>query len=221
MDRIDFDLIQQNPKVFMGFSDLTALHLAFYQKAGLGGFYAPMLTTNLIREEAYSQSALLELVQAKFTLPYQIPNKASQYICINPGQVDAPITGGNMTLLASLCGTAYQPETDGHILFLEDWHEKHYSLDRKYQQLKLSGVLDNIKGLVFCDFSAIEPEAGQSLPELFAELTTDLQAKGIPVGYGFSIGHGEQTGTIPYGIHCRFDAKEGNLNLLESPFTNS
>lgn len=218
--QIDFDVIEQNPKVFMGFSDITTLHLAFYQQAGLAGFYAPMLTTNLIQDEPYSQNALLEMVQGNFKLPFQIPNQAPSYTCLSPGTAEAPLTGGNMSLLAALCGTPYQAKTDGHILFLEDWQEKHYAIDRKYQQMKLSGLFEHIKGLIFCDFSAIEKEPGQSLPELFQELTQELQARKIPVGYGFSVGHGDQTGTLPYGIRCQFNAEKGTLTLVDSPFSN-
>lgn len=221
LPHIDFSIIQNNPKVLIGFSDLTALHLAFYQQTGLVGFYGPMLISNLTdpkptEEQVYEQAALLNLVCDKQPTPITLINQ-NAYHCLQTGLAEAPLTGGNLSLLAALCGTPWQPKTDGHLLFIEDWKEKHYSLDRKFQQLKLAGVLNNIAGLLLCDFSEIEPEPDQSLIELFTELTSDLQQRGIPVGYGFSVGHGSQSGTLPYGISARFDAAQGTLTLLEKP----
>lgn len=210
---LDFDLIANNPKVFIGFSDITALLLPFYQRAGLVGFYGPMLTSNLVHGEPYSQEELLRLVTNEAAFPYEVPNR-DPWACFKPGTVEAPLIGGNLSLLAALCGTPYQPETRGHILFIEDWKEKYYSLDRQFQQLKLAGLFDGIAGLILCDFSEIEPEPGQDLAGLLKDLTTHVK---VPVGYGFSVGHGEQTATFPIGCPARFDADSGTLVLLESP----
>ncbi len=216
---LDLSLIQKNPKIFIGFSDVTVLHLAFYQQAGLTGFYGPMLTSNLIHPEPFSQQCLLNMITAQHKVPYEIPNTES-YHCLQPGTIEAPLIGGNLTLLASLCGTPYQPQTQGHILFIEDWKESYYSIDRQFQQMKLAGLFDGIKGLLFCDFSSMddtEPSPPFSLGELFQRLTPFLQEKQIPIGLGFSVGHGEQTGTLPIGIQTRFNATAGTLTLLESP----
>lgn len=214
---IDFEQIRSHPKVFIGFSDVTALHIPFYQEAGLVGFYGPMLTSNLINKEPYSQQELLGLITGAHCPPYTIPNRDT-YHCLTPGQTEAPLIGGNLSLLAALCGTPYQPQTAGHLLFIEDWKESYYSLDRQFQQLKLAGLFDQIAGLLLCDFSEVEsglaPPQDYPLVEQLQRLTCDLH---IPVGYGFSVGHGEETATLPIGIRAAFDANNGILTLLEAP----
>ncbi len=216
---LDLSIIKKNPKIFIGFSDVTVLHTAFYQETGLTGFYGPMLTSNLINPEPLSEKALFDIICAKNEIPYTLPNNAP-YTCIQTGIAEAPMIGGNLTLLAALCGTPYQAQTQGHILFIEDWKEQYYSIDRQIQQMKMAGLFDDIKGLLFCDFSSMddcEPNPPFDLSELFRRLTPELQGKNIPIGTGFSVGHGEETGTIPIGIHTRFDADAGTLTLLESP----
>lgn len=213
LPQIDMQIIAQNPKVFIGFSDITALHLAFYQSTGLVGFYGPMLTSNLIHHEPFSQQELFSLVQAKPSIPYTLKNLDAYHGFI-PGIAEAPLIGGNLSLLSALCGTPYQPQTAGHLLFIEDWREHYYSLDRKFQQLRLAGLLDEICGLILCDFSEIVIEPDYPLEALLKTLTQDLK---VPVGYGFSVGHGTQTATLPMGVRAQFNATEGVLTLLESP----
>lgn len=213
LPNLDFALIAQHPKVFIGFSDITALLLPFYQRCGLLGFYGPMLTSNLVHNEPYSQAELLTLIRQPIALPYEVPNR-DPYQCYQPGIAEGRLIGGNLSLLAALCGTPYQPDTRGHILFIEDWKEKYYSLDRQFQQLRLAGLLDGIAGLLLCDFSEIEAEPEQTLPDFLKSLVDDLN---IPMGYGFSVGHGEQTATLPIGCQARFNAETGQLSLLEAP----
>lgn len=213
LPHLDFALIRQNPKVFIGFSDITALLLPIYQQTGLMGFYGPMLTSNLIHNEPYSQSQLLSMVQGQNKAPYSIPNQ-DPYLCFQPGIAQGRLIGGNLSLLTALCGTPFQPRTEGHILFIEDWHEKYYTLDRQFQQLKMAGLLDGIAGLLLADFSEIETEPEQTLPEFLQELTAFLK---VPAGFGFSVGHGAQTATLPIGCLAEFNATTGTLTLLENP----
>lgn len=210
---LDFDVIRKNPKVFIGFSDVTTLHTAFYQEGALRGFYGPMLTSNLIHQAPYTLENLLAVVTENAEIPFTVPNN-DDYHCITSGTVEAPMIGGNLSLLAALCGTKWHPQTDGHILFIEDWKEQHYSLDRQFQQLRLAGVFDNIKGLILADFSEIDPDPDASTLEILTRLTEDL---GVPTGYGFSLGHGDVTATFPIGVKTRFNADTGEVTILESP----
>ncbi|MGE0199710.1 MAG: LD-carboxypeptidase [Candidatus Melainabacteria bacterium] len=216
LPHLDFDCIRRHPKVFIGFSDVTALHLAFYQKAGLVGFYGPMLTSNLIHNEPDSLADLLRVVSGNEAIPMQIRNR-DPYHCFQGGVAEGPLTGGNLSLLSSLCGTPFQPETAGHILFIEDWKEQFYTLDRQFQQLAMSGVFDAIRGLLLCDFSEIPDEDVTLSAQLKRLVGAIPQLADVPVGYGFSVGHGAQTATLPIGIQARFDASAGQLTLLESP----
>ncbi|HEY9687139.1 MAG TPA: LD-carboxypeptidase [Coleofasciculaceae cyanobacterium] len=215
LPELDFELIAANPKVFIGFSDITSLLLPFYQRCGLGGFYGPMLTSNLVHGEPFSQTELFKLVSNQPQAPYEIPNRDT-YHCFRPGVAEGPLIGGNLSLLSALCGTPWQPKAQGHILFIEDWKEKYYSLDRQFQQLKLAGIFEGIAGLLLCDFSEIEAEPEMALPDFLKSLTDGLD---VPMGYGFSVGHGEQTATLPMGCQARFNAQAGSLTLLEAPVT--
>jgi muramoyltetrapeptide carboxypeptidase len=213
LPQLDFDLIARHPKVFIGFSDVTALLLPFYQRCGLGGFYGPMLTSNLAQGEPDSEAELFDLVAGRVDFPYAMPNHDTWH-AYRAGIAEGPLTGGNLSLLTALCGTPFQPETRGHILFIEDWKEKRYALDRQFRQLQLAGLFDGVLGVILCDFSEIEDDPAQSLPDFLREMTDFLD---IPVGYGFSVGHGAQTGTLPIGCPARFDAANGTLTLLNSP----
>lgn len=213
LPNLDFGLIEQNPKVLIGFSDITALLLPIYQRTRLMGFYGPMLTSNLVHGEPYSQTELFRLVQGQAPIPFQVPNQDT-YHCFQSSIAEGRLIGGNLSLLSSLCGTPFQPDTRGHILFIEDWHEKYYTLDRQFQQLHMAGIFDHIQGLLLADFSEIEAEPEMQLPDFLKELTSFLK---VPVGYGFSVGHGAQTATLPIGCTARFNATEGTLTLLESP----
>lgn len=210
---IDWELIKANPKVFIGFSDLTSLLLPMFERTGLVGFHGPMLTSNLIEGDSYTQTELWKLVMNTVTFPYRVPN-TSQYTCLQPGECEGILMGGNLSLLTSLCGTPYQPCTQGTILFIEDWHECYYALDRKITQLKLAGLLNGVAGLLLCDFVELEDDwEGYSIRALFQDLTEFLQ---VPVGFGFSVGHGDRTATLPIGAAARFESTSGRLEILSA-----
>jgi muramoyltetrapeptide carboxypeptidase len=219
LDGLDVDLIRQHPKSLVGFSDITVLHAALWKYTGLVSFYGPMLTSNLVHvdlnepEEAFSREQLFRMLSGQVGAGDLIPN-LDAYTCFTPGQAEGRLLGGNLSLMTALAGTRYMPDLRGAILFLEDWHEQYYTLDRQFQQLRLAGVFEEIAGLILCDFSEIPDEYDYSLCEQLRQLTSFLT---VPVGYGFSVGHGAQCATLPMGIAVAFDATHGQLRLLESP----
>ncbi len=212
------------PKPVIGFSDITVLHAAIAQQLGWATFYGPMVTSNLAEmpitatnsgnsDVPYTLAQCLGLITGKAARPYDLVNQDTYYPIHTPQgntPIIAPVTGGNLTLLAALCGTPFQSKTAGHIVFIEDWKEPFYSIDRQFQQLKQAGMLDEIAGLLFGDFSHSEAQAGLTLPELFAELTVEC---GVPVGYGWSIGHGDVTATLPFGVPLTWQPHSGQLTL--------
>ncbi|MFN8614501.1 MAG: LD-carboxypeptidase [Vampirovibrionales bacterium] len=217
LDQLDWDMLAKNPKWLIGFSDITALQIAFYQRLGWVSAYAPMLTSNMVGEDdavvSWQWEALLPVLRHQ--RPFTVPN-ADAYQLIHtpalaPTVVEAPLLGGNLSLLAGLCGTPWQPKPQGHVLFIEDWNESHYTLDRKFQQLKLAGVFEGIAGVLLCDFSGIgtEPD-GWPLIDFFKDWFADSP---FPVGYGLSVGHGERTATLPQGLYARWEIKTGLLAL--------
>ncbi|MEB3206147.1 MAG: LD-carboxypeptidase [Vampirovibrionales bacterium] len=216
---IDWSLIASHPKLLLGFSDITALQLAAYTKTGLISLYAPMLTSNLINPQEEPETSwqdIARLLNPELCLPYRVPNRAS-WQCIQPGKAEGILLGGNLSLIASLCGTPYLPDFSGCILFLEDWLESAHSLDRQFQQLRLAGVFDGLAGLLLCDFSQLTASTyapNLAWPALFEDLTHHLNC---PVGLGFSCGHCPAMTTLPQGVLARLDTTTGHLVLLESP----
>ncbi len=206
-------------KLLMGFSDVTMLHQAFFQELGWVSYYSPMLTSNLLNDtqDWTRQQWLSAISTSTFStfeaLPYAFPN-LDAYHCLQAGTVEGLLHGGNLSLLAALCGTPWQPSFQDCIVVIEDWKEKYYTLDRQFTQLIQAGVFDGAKAILFADFSQIEEEPIRSLAEQLAWLCKDLS---IPMGYGYTIGHGEQTLTIPLGVEARFDTSAGILSLLASP----
>ncbi len=204
-------------KLLMGFSDITMLHTAFFQELGWVTYYSPMLTSNLLNDsQDFTRREWLRFLEAEtFTdLPVRLHNQDA-YECLNTGVAEGVSRGGNLSLLAALCGTPWQPNFKDSIVMIEDWKERYYTLDRQFTQLLQAGVFNGAKGLLFADFSQIDEEAIRPLGKHLAWLCQSLD---IPMGYGFSIGHGVQTATLPLGVKIRFDATAGNVSLLESPF---
>jgi muramoyltetrapeptide carboxypeptidase len=177
-----------------------------------------MMTSNLIHNEPFSQQELIKFITGEITTPYLVPN-LDEYLCLSSGEAQGRLIGGNLSLLRSTLGTPFQPNTDGAILFIEDWRERYYALDRQLFHLKLAGMLDNLAGLVFCDFSELTPDTSENTGELLSRLSKELfdDQPTPPTGYGFSVGHGVQTGTLPIGVQAHFNANTGHLTLLENP----
>ncbi len=205
------------PKLVMGFSDATALLVALHHKLGWAGLYSPMLTSNLAPNPEASPHATQATWDGwlQWLKPTTPPNLAitnhDPYTCLRAGQAHGPVMVGNLTLLAALCGTPWQPNLTGYILVIEDWKERYYSLDRQWVQLEQAGLLNGIAGLLLADFSFCDAEAesfGYSLAEHWAWLTQGLN---VPVGYGFSVGHGQLTSSLPIGLTAQFDATTGTL----------
>ncbi len=203
-------------KLLMGFSDVTMLHQAFFQELGWVSYYSPMLTSNLLNDtQAWTRTQWLSAISASTfeALPYSFPN-LDAYHCLKAGTVEGILHGGNLSLLAALCGTPWQPSFQDCIVVIEDWKETYYTLDRQFTQLIQAGIFDGAKAILFADFSQINEEPIRSLAEQLAWLCEPL---GISMGYGYTIGHGEQTLTIPLGVKARFDTSAGILSLLASP----
>lgn len=210
---IDFDVIKNNPKVFVGFSDITALLMSFYSQAGLVGFHGPVGASDY---NEFTTDSLKNIIQKGKKA--KIKNDDSN--AVFDGIAEGPILGGNLSLLVSLIGTPYDMNYDNHILFIEEVGESTYRIDRMLTQLINAGKLDNVKGIVLghftnCDTDQSDPsfDISVSLDEVFKDRFERLN---IPVAKGFPIGHEAQNATIPFGINVELDAGKGNLSFLES-----
>ena len=199
---LDFELIRANPKILIGFSDISTLLSAVFQQCGLVTFHGPMVTT-LAGAGRTTQDELLLAVSGN--TPVTISTKAP--VVLQPGRGIGPVAGGNLTTLCHLLGTPFQPVWKGHILFLEDINEALYRIDRMLNQLKLAGCLEGITGVMLGCFK----DCGDQ--DAIYRLVMDLfDSDGLPIVGGFDIGHGlANTPTLPVGLIATLDSERGSL----------
>ena len=224
LDKIDYEVIKQNPKIFLGYSDITALHLAINKKTGLVSFHGPMLlssfsafTIDNFKKALFQKEPIGIIKNPETKRDFRTVHPVRT---IFPGKAIGKLIGGNLTLITSLIGTDFEIETKGKILFLEDVGEEPYRIDRMLTQLNLSGKLKDCGGVVFgncegCDYNGLKPSRiwDDSLGEI---LNKQLGNLGIPVFFGLTIGHSSDQLTIPIGVNAEIDADECYLNILES-----
>ncbi|MDO8998821.1 MAG: LD-carboxypeptidase [Bacteroidota bacterium] len=214
LDKLDYKLIKENPKVLIGFSDITALLLAITSKTNLITFHGPVGNSGW-NEFTKSVFTNVTMAQKSFIFP-ENPFGEDKIVTITSGKASGELFGGNLTVLSSLIGSSYLPHWKNKILFLEEAKEEPYSIDRMLTQLKLSGVLDVISGFVFGKCAkclAEEPLKAFTFHEVIMQ---HIQPLKIPAFYGAMIGHIENKLTVPLGIHATIDADKGIILLNES-----
>jgi len=217
LDRLDYAAIARHPKVFIGYSDITALHLAFYTQCGFVTFHGPMAGA-IAQSDPHDYLELLRAVTRAEPLgPLVNPRGAPAIETLVPGVAEGQLIGGNAALLTGLLGTRFVPEARefrGKILFLEDLGDKLYRLDRKLAHLRLAGILGEVAGIVIgeCRYS---PEPGDTL-SLQHILEDHIVALGKPAIYGLACGHGTYHLTLPVGVRARLDATERRLSIEET-----
>ncbi|MBC3539678.1 LD-carboxypeptidase [Rufibacter sediminis] len=218
---LDYKTIQKNPKPLIGYSDITALHLAIHAKTGLITFHGPVgsATWNKFTVDSFRQ-VLFDGSPALFENPRELGDNLAltkdRITTIMPGTARGKLVGGNLTVLSAIIGSAYLPHWKDAILFLEDTNEAVYRVDRMLTQLKLAGVLDQVKGVVFGKCSDCEPGKGYGSLTLEEVLEQHLQPLKVPVYSGAMIGHITHKFTIPVGAEAQLDATAGTLKLLQS-----
>lgn len=226
LDRIDFDVIRGNPKIFIGFSDITVLHHAFHQATGLITFHGPNLQDGFGKPDDMppaNERALWRAILADNQLPAgdETPidltgADTSQLRTLHGGVCTARLTGGNLAVIAGMMGTPYEMETAGRILFLEDIGERLYRIDRYLSQLRLAGKLSELASVLLGSFSYDDGDQTDDPAEIAAlchEFFADL---GVPVLAGFPAGHEAFNLTLPIGGLIKLDADARQVTLLEN-----
>jgi muramoyltetrapeptide carboxypeptidase len=221
LDRVDYAAIARRPKVFIGFSDITALLNAITRQTGVVTFHAPVARAAMPLFSRCHFDRVLTCREAPGRLG-RLPPPAdvlvpqeNRIVTLRSGTAEGPLAGGNLTLLHCLIGTPYFPELDGAILFLEDAGEDLYNVDRMLAHLRLTGALQQLAGVAVGRFTELERSASDGALGFDEVLATYLEPLGIPVAHGFPIGHIEAQWTLPLGIRARLDAGSGELDLLE------
>lgn len=213
LDKLDFELIEKNPKVLIGFSDITTLLMAIIAKTGLVTFHGPVGNSgwNSWTSNVFKQVAMSSQIAPVFLNP----SSEEPVVTINSGKASGELIGGNLTVITSLMGTHYLPDWKNKILFLEEVKEEPYSIDRMLTQLKLCGVLDSISGFVFGKCAKCLAEEPQKAFTFHEVIMQHIKPLGIPAFYGAMIGHIEHKLTLPLGIHATIDSDKGSISLEE------
>ena len=220
---LDYERIRRNPKILLGYSDITALHCAIQAKTGLVTFHGPMGSGSWNRFNVDQfQRVLLqrELVQYQNKLEAgdELVPRRNRTTTITPGKVQGELVGGNLSVLVALAGSPYMPDFRGKVLFLEDVSEAPYRIDRMLSTLKLMGALDQIAGFIFGDCSDCNPGGGYGSLTLEQILDDYIRPLKIPAYSGAMIGHIREQFIVPVGGKVELDADAGSFRMLEPVF---
>lgn len=206
LSRIDFNLVAANPKIIMGYSDVTALLNAIYQKTGLVTFHGPLFRELPRRSEVPQMLGLL--AGKKPAMDF------SDAKVLREGKAEGKLIGGNLSMLQSLSGTPYQPDTDGAILFIEDVGDHMSRYDRMLAHMKLAGWFNRISGLIVGSFTETGDDKdrpfGFTLEEVIREHLGDRK---IPIVTNAPFGHGDKLTPLPVGGQAKLEAKNGKVTL--------
>lgn len=214
LDKLDYSIIQSNPKVLMGFSDITSLLNAVHLKSGLITFHG-LVGVNTWNE--FSTNVFQQVVCSGEICSFPMDQStSSNFVRINKGKATGRLFGGNLSVISGLVGSPYFEIPQNSILFLEETNEEPYVVDRLLTHLKLAKVYEKLNGIVFGNCSrCLAENPMQSIPtiEVIREHFSEIK---IPVSYGSPIGHVANKWTLPIGIEVEMDADIGSLTLLES-----
>jgi muramoyltetrapeptide carboxypeptidase len=214
---LDEDLIGRSPKIFIGYSDMTALSLYFYRRFGWVTFHGPMAAKDLAGgEDHYDRETLIKAITVASPLGEIRSNKTEMLHRGAGGRVTGRLLGGCLSLITAMMGAPDELDTRGSILFLEDTATRPYAIDRMLQQLKLSGKFDEVRGIVFGEMTDCVQHADQGyrIQDVLAECTADLN---IPVMFGLPSGHSPSGNlTLPLGVTATLDADRGALSIDEA-----
>jgi len=209
LPHLDYALIAANPKVFIGFSDASALLDALYRRCSMVTFHGPVVTS-LADASARTVEALLQATGRSETLAITCCGAET----VHAGTAVGPVCGGNLSTLCHLLGTPFEPVFRDHIVFLEDCNEAAYRIDRMLSQMKLAGCFDAAAGIVLGSFEGCGP------PEGIVKILRGLGIRAeVPILAGMDAGHGPLNTTLPFGVEATLDATAGTLTY-HRPATN-
>ena len=209
---IDYELIRENPKIFIGYSDITAYLTSITQKTGLVTFHGPMLVSYKKRFIKYNFELMEQVLTGKKEVKIKYPKALSPKV-LKSGIATGPLWGGNITLLTNGLGTADCLDTDGVILFLEDLDEYLYAFERMLVQMRAAGLFDYIKGLIIGELDEFKDQEipfERNTDQIVMDICGDLD---IPIVSNFPCGHGTYQATLPISVNAELHANDNNLYL--------
>jgi len=203
LDKIDYEIIKKNPKIFLGYSDITALLLAINKKTGLVTFHGPLLK-DIHKTEPEDLKISFEILEGKRSVLYLSSSEV-----ISSGKAEGRIFGGNLSVICHLIGTEFLPCLENSILFLEETAEKPYKIDRMFTYLRLSGIKEKIAALLLGSFD-VDKKA-------LLRIISDFIRHDIPVMINIPVGHRRRNIVFPLGIRAEVDTEKKILRFLEDP----
>jgi muramoyltetrapeptide carboxypeptidase len=219
---IDFDVVRANPKPFMGYSDITALHVALHHHTGLVTFYGPLFTTpNHPKTKDFTRDSMMRALTHVGALGDVPRNPEDDYLrAFNGGKVTAELVGGCLWLLGQTIGTPWQIDPRGRILFFEDVQAPPWYVDGLLTQMVQAGILADVAGIVIgemtqCDWTANVDHDWPGLLSTEDIFEQHLEPLGVPMLYGLPLGHGDHLATIPLGVTVTLDADSRKLTIDE------
>ena len=213
LDRIDYDLLSRHAKPFVGYSDITALHLAITRYAGFVTFHGAMLNADLLgNKQPPTESSLLCMLSGQQPALLEHP-AAYPLTTLAPGSASGRLLGGNLSMICATIGTAFELDDQGIILFIEDVNEPLYRVDRLLTHLRQAGKLGRVRAVLVGDF------AGVDVSRLELLLKQELGPLNIPVLAGWRSGHCDPNITLPMGAHVRLDADKQQVVLEQAVVT--
>tara|TARA_B100001250_G_scaffold276205_1_gene238663 strand:- start:65 stop:1003 length:939 start_codon:yes stop_codon:yes gene_type:complete len=215
---INYNLIKKNPKIFIGFSDITAYLHSITQNTNLVTFHGPMLVSHKHEFVEFNFNCMEKVISGNSPVVIKNPKSLTARV-LKEGNAKGPILGGNMCLLSNRLGTNMEIDTAGKILFLEDIDEYLYSFERMLLHMRDANIFEKIKGLIFgelCDFKDQEIPFGRNSDEIIMDICGDLD---IPIVSNFACGHGKYQVTLPISVPAMLNTNGGNpeITILESP----
>lgn len=206
MDKLDFEMIKNNPKIFVGYSDVTNLNINFNQKCGFITFHGPMVKSNMLNDyDEFTKSNFEKALNMEDELILKNPEGEDFEVMVE-GSAEGTIVGGNLSLITSMIGTPYEIDTKGKILFIEEVSEDVCRIDRMMYQLKYSNKFNDATGIIFGDFTDCENarDKDYTYVDMFKDILKDYEN---PVMYNIQSGHCFPMSTIPLGTNCKIDTK--------------
>lgn len=213
LDKLDYELIARNPKIFLGYSDITAFHQAIHTQTGLITFHGAVANSR------WTPMVFDQFRQLFFQgRPPAYAANGRPARTLTSGTAQGKLLGGNLTVLTGLAGSRYYPDFKDSILFLEDIGEEPYRIDRMFSQLALTGALQHINGFVFGRCSDCEASSPRNSLTLAQILDDYIKPLAIPAYEGALIGHMDEQFILPVGAQVRMDADRGSITVVENIF---
>ncbi|NOX64769.1 MAG: LD-carboxypeptidase [Chlorobi bacterium] len=219
LDKINFGLIKRNPKIFVGYSDITALQMAFLKKTGLVTFAGPMVAVDFSSDKVdpFMEENFWKIITNNKKIGKINNPNGEKFYTLTKGRGEGNLIGGNLALLISLMGTDYQPDFKDAVLLIEDIGEDPYRIDRMFYQLKYVKVFNKVKGIILGRFvdCYIKDKSQPSL-SLNDVISDYLEGLKVPVIYNVKHGHIKENLTIPWGLKTKINTSRCFIEITES-----